>query len=239
MKIKRYKRAQRLISLFRYNFGFIPPFRVLLDGTFAMAALTNKINLREQMPKYLCEEVEMCVTPCILEELKKLGSETYGALYICQQFKVEKCPHQPLRTASECIRHMARRMERKTKYFIATQDPGLTDALRQIPGVPILFIKYKGILIDKASVATIEAIEKPKTDLEVVKALKTEVFGDDVKRKGVKRIKGPNPLSVKKKKQVKVGRIKADPATRTASGKRKRRKKPVEHHNDTGNVGTA
>lgn len=53
MKVKRYKRAQRLISIYRYNFGLEPPYKVLLDGTFAMAALQNKINLREQIPKYL------------------------------------------------------------------------------------------------------------------------------------------------------------------------------------------
>lgn len=53
MKVKRYKRAKRIISIYRYNFNFEPPYQVLLDGTFAMAALQNKINLREQMPKYL------------------------------------------------------------------------------------------------------------------------------------------------------------------------------------------
>lgn len=53
MKVKRYKRAKRIISIYRHNFSLEPPYKVLLDGTFAMAALQNKINLREQMPKYL------------------------------------------------------------------------------------------------------------------------------------------------------------------------------------------
>lgn len=53
MKVKRYKRAKRIISIYRHNFNLEPPYQVLLDGTFAMAALQSKINLREQMPKYL------------------------------------------------------------------------------------------------------------------------------------------------------------------------------------------
>lgn len=55
MKVKRYKRMKRIISIYRNNFNFHPPFRVLVDGTFALAALKNQINLREQMPKYLNE----------------------------------------------------------------------------------------------------------------------------------------------------------------------------------------
>ncbi|VDM47553.1 unnamed protein product [Toxocara canis] len=201
MKVKRYKRAQRVLTVYRYNFGFEPPFRILLDGTFAMAALHNKINLREQMPKYLNQEVEMCVTKCVLAELRRLGPDFYGALHICKQFTVDRCPHEPLRSASECIRHMAHRMMNKTKYFIATQDNSLTDELRAIPGVPILFIKYKGILIDKVSSATLQALERPKDELGSIKALKKEIIGEQVKKRKKRKIRGPNPLSVKKKKR--------------------------------------
>lgn len=222
MKIRRYKRAQRLISFFRFNFEFTPPFRILIDGTFAMAALVNKINLREQVPKYLSEESIICVTPCVLAELEKLGSQFYGALHICQQFQVEKCPHKPVRSASDCICRLARRMERKRKYFIATQDSALTNKLRDIPGVPILFIKYKGILIDRASEATMQAVENSKSDLNEMKALKKEVLGVEEKRKKSKRAKGPNPLSVKKKKRLVVQK---QTGVKTTTGKRRRKKK--------------
>uniref|UniRef100_A0A0M3IP47 rRNA-processing protein UTP23 homolog n=1 Tax=Ascaris lumbricoides TaxID=6252 RepID=A0A0M3IP47_ASCLU len=202
MKVKRYKRAQRVLTVYRYNFGFEAPFRVLLDGTFAMAALKNKINLREQMPKYLNEEVEMCVTKCVLHELEQLGSALYGALHICKQFTVVQCPHEPMRSASDCLRHMARRMKNRTKYFIATQDNILADSLRQIPGTPILFIKYKGILIERVSTATLQEMERPKDELDAIKALKKQIMGDEVmKKRKRKKISGPNPLSVKKKKR--------------------------------------
>lgn len=44
-------------------------FRVLVDGTFCNAALANKINLREQLPKYLGGDVEIATTKCVLAEL--------------------------------------------------------------------------------------------------------------------------------------------------------------------------
>ncbi|KAK6113434.1 Fcf1 family protein [Brugia pahangi] len=223
-QVKRYKRAKRIISIYRHNFNLEPPYQVLLDGTFAMAALQNKINLREQMPKYLNAEVDIRVTSCVLKELENLGSALYGALHICRQFDVESCPHRPVRTAVECIKHMARRMKRRATYFFATQDNELTEALKQIPGVPILFIKYNAILIDKPSEVTIQEIEKPKDQLTEVNELKKAILGEDEKpRRKRKHPKGPNPLSVKKKKK-KIQMTSIQPAAKT-SRKRRRKKK--------------
>lgn len=68
MKVRRYKRAQRIVSIFRTYFSFKPPYCILLDGTFAMAALQNKINLREQTPKYL-NAVSTLICPQFLAKL--------------------------------------------------------------------------------------------------------------------------------------------------------------------------
>ena len=70
MKVKRLKRASRVLTFFRYKFGYISPYSILLDGTFCQEALKCKINLREQLPKYLRDEnLEMFVTECVLNEL--------------------------------------------------------------------------------------------------------------------------------------------------------------------------
>ena len=73
MKIKRQKKAQRILTFYRNNFGFRPPYHVVLDGTICQKALTNKINLREQLPKYFGDEVKLLTTACIITELEKLG----------------------------------------------------------------------------------------------------------------------------------------------------------------------
>lgn len=62
MKIKRQKHAKKSIIFYKYNFSFRQPFQVLLDGTFCQAALKNKIQIKEQLPKYLMGEVHLCTT---------------------------------------------------------------------------------------------------------------------------------------------------------------------------------
>ena len=64
--------------------------------------------------------------------------------------------------------------------------------------------------------------------MDAVKTLKKEIFGEEEMKKKRKHPKGPNPLSVKKKKQL-AKEEKVGPGTRTASGKRRRRKKTGAH----------
>nr|CAD2167647.1 unnamed protein product [Meloidogyne enterolobii] len=124
MKVKRLKRASRVLTFFRYKFGYIPPYSILLDGTFCQEALKCKINLREQLPKYLRDEnLEMFVTETTRKAFIRRPC-------IAQQFKVAKCPHRPLRSAADCIAHLARRSQNSEKkkivhYFVATQDSEL------------------------------------------------------------------------------------------------------------------
>ncbi|KAI3420379.1 hypothetical protein GPALN_003680 [Globodera pallida] len=177
MKVKRLKRAAHILTFYRYNFRFYPPFSVLLDGTFCQAALQYKINLREQMPKYLAQSVEMSVTKCVLNELEQLGKPLHGALVICQQFRVAFCPHKPMRTASKCIAHLARRSrdEGNPKYIVGTQDDELMGELRNFGGVPILSIRFNTILLEQPSEESkIIAENKPSEELERVKELKNE-----------------------------------------------------------------
>ncbi|KRY50912.1 rRNA-processing protein UTP23 -like protein [Trichinella britovi] len=44
MKIRRYKKAQRVLSFLKHNFSFVAPYRIVVDGTFCQAALENKIQ---------------------------------------------------------------------------------------------------------------------------------------------------------------------------------------------------
>ncbi|ETN72250.1 hypothetical protein NECAME_13920 [Necator americanus] len=102
--------------------------RVLVDGTFCNAALANKINLREQLPKYLGGDVDIVTTKCVLAELERLGSPVYGALVICRQFVVDMCPHTPHRSPAECLAHLARRA---TKGIRSTLLPPIKSTINQ------------------------------------------------------------------------------------------------------------
>lgn len=224
-KVKRVKRASRILTFFKYNYKFEPPFRVLVDGTFCMAALQNKINLKEQMPKYLQGEIEIVTTKCVIDELEQIGVPVAGALSICRHLTIDVCPHQPCKPAADCIVHLARRAVTKTKYIFGTQDGTLTDTLRKVVGTPIVYIKYNSILLDQISEKTKSMSERSESEIVRVKELKKRILGEEPQKKKKKKIKGKNPLSCKKKIVKSKPEMVPSAGTKTANGKRRRKKK--------------
>ena len=73
MKVKRQKHVRRILNFYRNNFGHAAPFNVLVDGTFCKAALVSKVNISEQIPKYLDAEVKLFTTKCTLAECEAFG----------------------------------------------------------------------------------------------------------------------------------------------------------------------
>ena len=81
MKVKRYKRVKNYLTFYKNKFGFRPPFQVLIDGTFCQFALQNKVNISEQLPKYLSEEVKLVTTVCVVEETQRLSEYQIGGAF--------------------------------------------------------------------------------------------------------------------------------------------------------------
>ena len=73
-KIKRQRHVKKTMSFYRQNFGLEPPYTVLIDGTFCKEALNFKINIMEQLPKYLDAEVTLATTPCVKAECVTFGA---------------------------------------------------------------------------------------------------------------------------------------------------------------------
>lgn len=229
MKIKRQKQAKKNISFYKYNFSFREPFQILVDGTFCQAALKNKIQIKEQMPKYLMGEVQLCTTNCALKELESLGKELYGAKIILQRYQVRKCAHfkDPV-PASECLLSMLGKTN-PHHYFVATQDHTLTTGLKEIPGVPLFYIILNTIVLDKPSQASLDLVQKVQlgelvspSQQESIRSLKEEqgLGHRDTERRGRKRKrKGPNPLSCLKKKK----KAEPTPPKKTEEGQKKKR----------------
>lgn len=212
MKIKRQKHAKKTLSFYKYNFNFREPFQILLDGTFCQAALRNKIQIKEQMPKYFMGEVQLCTTNCAMKELESLGKDLYGAKIILQRFQVRNCKHfkNPV-PASECLLSMLEETN-PHHYFVATQDHDVTAGLKKIPGVPLLYIILNTIVLDKPSQASLSHVQAVQLGEQVtpaqqqnIRSLKEEGgIGQDKERRGKKRkrkVSNPNPLSCLKKKK--------------------------------------
>uniref|UniRef100_A0A0N4ZST8 rRNA-processing protein UTP23 homolog n=1 Tax=Parastrongyloides trichosuri TaxID=131310 RepID=A0A0N4ZST8_PARTI len=228
MKSKRLKRANKILTHFRYNYNVLPPYKILIDGTFAMNALKDKINIMEQMPKYLGEVCELMTTKCVIKELEKLGSPVFGALHILKQYDIFHCPHTPEKCVNSCFTYLARKSikEGKQKLIFATNDNNLKDKLREIPGIMNLFIGYNTILLEDISEASLQKEEKPSNEIERIKEIKKQVLGEEKPRIFKKRkAKGPNPLSCLKKKP----KIEKDTNNGSDSKKTRRKKKKSDN----------
>lgn len=171
MKIKRQKQAKKTLSFYKYNFNFREPFQILIDGTFCQAALKNKIQIKEQLPKYLMGEIQLCttkwVTPtfastqsqtcklsitssmlffrsCALKELETLGKDLYGAKLILQRFQVRKCAHfkSPV-PASECLLSMLEKTN-PHHFFVATQVCSVWWLIHDVYSLKKLKLRWNG-----------------------------------------------------------------------------------------------
>ncbi|KAM3858184.1 rRNA-processing protein UTP23 homolog [Diretmus argenteus] len=229
MKIKRQKQAKKTISFFKYSFNFREPFQILLDGTFCQAALKNKIQIKEQMPKYLMGEVQFCTTNCALKELDSLGKELYGAKIILQKFQVRNCKHfkNPV-PAGECLLSMLEETN-PHHYFVATQDFKVTEGLKKIPGVPLLYIIHNTIVLDKRSQSSADHVQAiamgelvtPAQQHSISSQKEVQGISQQGERRGKKRKRkqsNPNPLSCLKKKKKGL----PTPPLNKNEGKRKR-----------------
>ncbi|RXG68448.1 rRNA-processing protein UTP23-like protein [Armadillidium vulgare] len=113
MNTKRVKRLNKTIDFYKRNFGFFSPYNILIDGTFCTAALESKINISEQLPKYLDSDVNIVTTRCIIMEVEKLSKiikDLYGTWLIIKQFKIHQCGHtDDFKSATECIKSLLER----------------------------------------------------------------------------------------------------------------------------------
>ncbi|KAL7829645.1 hypothetical protein AOLI_G00305300 [Acnodon oligacanthus] len=230
MKIKRQKQAKKTLSFYKHNFGFREPFQLLIDGTFCQAALKNKIQIKEQMPKYFMGDVQLCSTNCALKELDSLSKDLYGAKVILQRFQMRRCKHskEPV-SASECLLSLVGETN-PHHYFVATQDRKLATGLMKIPGVPLLYIVQNTMVLEKPSECSLKHVEAVQlgelvssTEQQRLQNLKSEqgLSKDGEERQGKKRKRksgNPNPLSCLKKKKKPM----AQPPKRADGEKKKR-----------------
>ena len=87
-------------------------------------------------------------------------------------------------------------------YIVATQDKELRSELRQIPGVPLLYINKSVVIFEPPSPATMQKSLQIEIDKNNPK--EGEIVNENQAKLQTnrKKIKAPNSLSVKKKKIV-------------------------------------
>ncbi|KAG8882970.1 hypothetical protein FRB97_007457 [Tulasnella sp. 331] len=217
MRQKRAKLYRKLMTMYQDAFGFRTPFQILCDVSFCLevtrSGLLTASNAAKLMDKLVQGPSTLMITQCCIRELYRLGQDVPGSAVLAKSFSRRYCNHEDPLTGDQCVASVIG-CENKTRYVVASQSDPLRARLRRIPGVPLIHIKRAVLVCEPPSDATMsKKTEMENASLhpkkrELPEELKADEGPPSKKRKGPK---GPNPLSVKKKKV-------RDPMPRKTSG---------------------
>jgi U3 small nucleolar RNA-associated protein 23 len=204
MKIKRHKHVRRILRFYKINFNIQSPYKVLIDGTFAHEALKSKINLVEQITKYFeskSEGIKILTTKCALNELKLLGSATYGALHILEQYPLVPCKHENREfiNTEKCFKKLVG-SDNLDQYIVATSSETLKEHVRALSATPLLILSHRALNLEKPSDSSMKKADnklKEKLEPKLTPPVIGKTPGNIVIHKR-RKAKGPNPLSCKK-----------------------------------------
>ncbi|GBE59458.1 rRNA-processing UTP23 homolog [Babesia ovata] len=240
MKASKNKRIKRTLDFYRQLYNLTEPYRVLVDGSFAYAALKHRIHVKDKITELLGGTTHTYVTNCILDELRDMGEEMSGASLSLKRYQRLNCTHGSSDKGANSRRCITSAVSagNSQKLFVATQDQTLIGWLRKSGDVPIVKLNNNVMFLEhpaKSSKEYKEFVEKgkllPKDWEKAYLPVMSDTSAAPVKRKKEKT-KNPNPLSCLKPKR-KASKDQQKPTTTIADAstekeeprKRKRRRK--------------
>lgn len=217
--------------------------QVLLDGNFIHQCVHVKLPLERQMKKILEEEsVQLYVPRAVIKELEALGEAAAESLRVARSFKAIDDPARPSSGKEEegeaepldpheSIQYTVGK-KNEEKYFVATQDFRLRTKLRNLGGIPTMYMNQNVIVLEAPGKASVkqsvkvgpflgclcqslhyttffffckqEQEERTGASTEEMKLVKAITGEEQLKRKKKRGPKGPNPLSMLPSKKRKT-----------------------------------
>lgn len=237
MRGKRSKQYRKLMHAYALTFHFRAPYQVLLSSTIIRDAARFKMQLGHMLSNTLHGEIKPMITQCCIRHLYNAALEDGQSqahkdawIDVAKQAERRRCGHHELETPLselECIQSVLDPKgsgTNKHRYVVATQEREVRAAMREVAGVPLVYINRSVMVMEPMagrSAEVREAEEKGKIRAGLKSRRGAEVSGgekrkaendeEDVKeadldasvpkRKKPKGPSGPNPLSVKKSKK--------------------------------------
>jgi rRNA-processing protein FCF1 len=212
---------------------FSPNAQVILDGTFIKAALEHQMQIKDMIEKIVQGEVILMSTNCVRKELKFLGVTCNRALsFANRQCDTANCHDRPvIAPPSKCISTIIGATN-PGRFLVCTLDQGLLNLLEAVPGVPCVTISYAKMSMRSPSAASLASVAFRNAGLRApVTAEERKLLVSAKEQNGIKKkkkkIKGANPLSVKKAVKAPARQTQPPPDVAEAP-KRKARRKPKD-----------
>lgn len=202
--------ARKVLSFYRVNFGYEPPYRVLLDADMVQTSIANNLFIKNTLPNLLNATAYVVVTACVVRTLREAGETHSSASLFAKRATRIPCTHEGKKSAADCIKS---RMITPFEYklLLASNDTALIAALATTPGIPLISLINNTKLVlrpptkftlqyvrDSQSVEERSLNESDKALIERVRAEKKAAVNPNRVVRKHKRAKAPNPLSVKK-----------------------------------------
>jgi U3 small nucleolar RNA-associated protein 24 len=132
---------------FQYNTQLGPPFHILVDTNFINFSIKNKMDIIQNMMDTLYAKCIPYITDCVMAELEKLGSKHRIALRMVKDPRFERLPCMHKGTyADDCL---VSRVTQHKAFIVATCDKDLKRRIRNVPGVPIMFLSNHRYVIER------------------------------------------------------------------------------------------
>ena len=164
--MQRQKGYRRTLNFYRLLFRLSSPYRILVDGNFLATGERLKMEWRRLIPKALQVDASLAhfhVTQCVVAELQALGAPAAEALAAARSLPLLKCRdkhgHGEACSPRECAARLVGQ-DNAGKWVVVTQDAELRDALRAIPGVPLMLISTNVLILEAPSPASRAAGEE-------------------------------------------------------------------------------
>lgn len=199
-------------AVYERSFGMRTPYQLILDGAFLEKALEQKMYFKEALPNLLGGAVRLFTTNCVLQELRQKESP---AIFNARRLEtIKMCKHEKNTSGADCIKQIIGDAN-KHHYGVCAQQDDLRESLRDVPGVPLLFINRGILLMEAPSEATLKRAAQLNGQKQAVDETERKVIekiapvpaplddADGGKKKKKKRRGNPNPLSCKKPTAVK------------------------------------
>ena len=209
----------------------------MLDGSFLHACTKYKLNLYETLSRLLQDEVKLFTCGFVVNELNKLGLNDAVTKITSDEIRILKTKKEMENVDVDkgILRIVGERNDKR--FVIATQDTELRRRLREIPGVPLIYLNRAVPVLEKQSQASIDfqnGVEKKKQAPSKWERRKlheqhtrnsTKSLSSPSSSRGRKRKGNPNPLSVPKKQKICKVTSESNESSVGASKKKKKKRR--------------
>lgn len=235
MKAKKYRRCEHYMrTVYEKGFNLRQPYQFLVDGDFCRSSLQHKFDPKERLPYILAGACRLLVTNCVMHALRQAARTSEdpvvtGAPFVARRLELRRCRHDEPKSVIDCFLDLIGD-DNPFHYGVASADEELKGEMRKVPGVPIVYMERVFPLLEAPtalSLSIMDKKEKAKLRVNPIEAalIKREL-GDVAQPKlppkhKKKKIKGPNPLSVKRPTKNHCE------SSEKVSKRRRQRKKPA------------